>query len=198
MRQLPTEETPEASVHLALVQLYEDGEDDDVLKMGDGCTVPQAIEFHLWMAALGGSLQAMERCGLDDTLFSRQLGSSSSSTQASKNKSRLNWLHVSSLRGSRACSHRALDYIDSKDTYLCIFYLQRILACEDFRTDKERRADFDICAYEVHSLLSKAFLAIGEPANAQSHCLSAAELALEAGDFKANMALQEEYDQMSS
>lgn len=193
IQKLPTAETPEASVHLALVQLYEDGEDDEALLMGDGCTIEQAVEFHLWMAALGGSLAAIERCGLDDMLFSRQ----NQQENQSSRRSRLNWLHVASLRGSRSCSHRALDYIDAKDTLLCIFYLQRILSCHDGRTEKERKADFEICDYEAHSLLSKAFLAIGEIDNAQKNCLQAADLALQAGDYKANMALQEEYEQLT-
>jgi len=167
---IPLYESPEAAIHLALAKLYEEN-DDRVLEDIDQelFDLDYTIRFHKWMAALGGSVSAMVECGLD---------------QGSSPVTSLAWFQLAAERGSRCACLQALSLVDPSDALLCIYYLQLALEVSDGKTDAERKLDMEKCSYELEAELGDAFLKLGETENASAHLSKAAELAMEAGQFK--------------
>jgi len=178
---VPDIETSEATVHMALAQLY-DERDERILA---GTTVdPEATSrFHTWLAALGGCLPAMLACAKDD---------------AATRPSRLQWAHNAAKRGSREASVLALSLIEPGDTMLELFYVQRAIECDDGRTERQRKSDMDTCQHELHARLAAANLALGDRATAVQNLERAAALAMEAGEFRLHERYSEEAAQLGS
>ncbi|GBG25124.1 Eukaryotic elongation factor 2 kinase [Hondaea fermentalgiana] len=163
---IPQEETAEAAVHAALAKLYDECDERVVC---EGVNPEECSRFHKWMAALGGSQQAMITCAED------------SRTSAS---SVTNWYHVAALAGSRPACLAALDRVPSDDYILAIFYTQRALDIDDGKTDAERKVQLEPTSFDLHGRLGAAFRALGEIDTSQMHYQTAADLALEACEFK--------------
>lgn len=163
---IPLKETAEAAVHAALAKLYDE---DDERVVCDGVDPTKASFFHRWMAALAGCKDSMIICA------------EHTNTTAS---SVMNWYHAAAMAGSRAACLEALARVPQDDTLLSIFYMQKALTLDDGKTDAERKLCMETTQHELHAQLGAAFRTIGEINTSQSHFEQAADLALEAGDFK--------------
>uniref|UniRef100_A0A7S2RAN3 Alpha-type protein kinase domain-containing protein n=1 Tax=Mucochytrium quahogii TaxID=96639 RepID=A0A7S2RAN3_9STRA len=123
---IPRKVTAEALVHRELAGLHRD--EDPMVLSHRVCSAEQAIDFHLWLAALGGCRKSMRDCAKRCEALSNDMWA------------RKWWILCSSV-GSREASIRvAENYVYTGKTRFAKIYYKKALTQHEGRSEAERVA----------------------------------------------------------